>query len=395
MTMTATTGHDQESTEQPTLFLAFELGVTTWKLACTIGPAQRPRERSVPARDIAAVREEIVRAKQRFGVREAARVVSCYQAGRDSFWLRRALGAQGVANVVVESASLEVKRHYRRAKTARLDVYKLLTVLMRHAAGERKAWSVVHVPSVDEEDRRQLHREMLTAKRDRTRVIDRIKGLLASQGLTTPLHGDFLQQLEHLRLWDDAPVPPGRRHRLFREGEQLAGLSHQVAQLGAARQERLRSAADTAMAQVRQLLTLQGIGVSSAWVLVTEFFGWRAFRSGKEVGALSGLTPAPHASATITYEWGIAKAGNRHIRALAIEMAWGWQRFQPESALARWHQARFGQGSSPMRRVGIVALARKLLIVLWRFLETGALPAGAALKTTVRLWDQGSFTPSP
>jgi transposase len=139
------------------------------------------------------------------------------------------------------------------------------------------------------------------------------------------------------------------------------------------------------MAQVRQLLTLKGIGVNSAWVFVMEFFGWRAFRSGKEVGALSGLTPTPHASGTITYELGIAKAGNRHIRALAIEIAWGWLRFQPESALAQWYQARFGQGSSRMRRIGIVALARKLLIALWRFLETGALPAGAALKTTVRI----------
>jgi transposase len=385
MTITATTRHDQHSTEQPTLFLAFELGVNTWKLACTTGPAQRPRERSVPARDIAAVREEIVRAKQRFGVPEAARVVSCYEAGRDGFWLHRALVAQGVANVGVESSSLEVKRHDRRAKTDRLDVYKRLTMLMRHAAGERKVWSVVHVPSVDEEDRRQLHRELLTAKRDRTRVINRIKGLLASQGLTLPRHGDVLQQLEHLRLWDGSPVPPGLRQRLVREGEQLAGLSHQVAQLEATRQERLRSAEDTAMAQVRQLLTLKGIGGNSAWVFGMEFFGWRAFRRGKEVGALSGLTPTPHARGTITYELGIAKAGNRHIRALAIEIAWGWLRFQPESALARWYQARFGQGSSRMRRSGIVALARKLLIALWRFLETGALPAGAALKTTVRI----------
>jgi transposase len=383
MTLTATTLHDQQSTEQPTLFLAFELGVNTWKLACTTGAAQRPRERSVPARDIAAVQEEIARAKQRFGVPEAARVVSCYEAGRDGFWLHRALVAQGVANIVVESSSLEVKRRYRRAKTDRLDVYKLLTMLMRHAAGERKVWSVVHVPSVDEEDRRQLHRELLTAKGDRTRVINRIKGLLASQGLTMPLHGDFLKQLEHLRLWDGAPVPPGLRQRLVREWEQLAGLSHQIAQLEAARQERLRSAEDTAMAQVRQLLTLKGIGVNSAWVFVMEFFGWRAFRSGKEVGALSGLTPTPHASGTIAYELGIAKAGNRYIRALAIEIAWGWLRFQPESALAQWYQARFGRGSSRMRRIGIVALARKLLIALWRFLETGALPAGAALKATV------------
>jgi transposase len=336
MTITATSRHDQQSAEQPTWFLAFELGVNTWKLACTTGAAQRPRERRVPARDLAAVREEIARAKQRFGVPEAARVVSCYEAGRDGFWLHCALVAQGVAHVVVESSSLEVKRHYRRAKTDRLDGYKLLTMLMRHAAGEHKGWSVVHGPSVDEEERRPLHRELLTAKGDRTRVINRIKGVLASQGLTRPPHGDFLKQLEHLRLWDGSPVPPGLRPRLVREGEQLAGLSHQMAQLEADRQERRRSAEETAMAQVRPLLPLKGMGVNSAGGFVMEFFGWRAFRRGKEVGALSGLTPTPHASGTITYEVGIAKAGNRYIRALAIEMAWGWLRFQPESALAQW-----------------------------------------------------------
>ena len=385
MTITATTRHDQQSPEQPTVFLAFELGVNPWKLACTTGPAQRPRERSGPARDIAAVREEMVRAQPRFGVPEAARVVRCDEAGRDGFWLHRDAVAQGVANVVVASSSLEVKRHYRRAKTDRLDVYKRLTMLRRHAAGERKVWRVVHVPSVDAEERRQLHRALLTATRDRTRVSNRLKGLLASQGLTRPRRGDFLQQLEHLRLWDGSPVPPGLRQRLVREGEQWAGLSPQVAQLEATRQERLRSAEDTAMGQGRRLLPLKGMGVNSAWVFVMEFFGWRAFRRGKEVGALGGLSPTPHARGTTTYEVGIAKAGNRHLRALAIEVAWGGLRFPPASALARWSQARFGQGRSRLRRIGIVALARKLLMALWRFLETGALPAGAALKTTVRI----------
>jgi transposase len=180
-------------------------------------------------------------------------------------------------------------------------------------------------------------------------------------------------------------VPPGLRQRLVREGEQLAGRSHQIAQLEADRQERLRSAEDTAMAPVRQLLTRKGIGVNSAGVFVMEFFGWRAFRSGQEVGALSGLTPPPQASGTIAYGLGIAKAGNRYSRALAIEMAWGWLRFQPERALAQWYQARFGRGSGRMRRTGIVALARKWLIARWRFLETGALPAGAARKAPARI----------
>jgi transposase len=230
MPITATTRHEQQSPEQPTLVLAFELGVKTWKLAGTTGPAQRPRERRVPARDIAAGREESVRAQPRLGVPEAARVVSGYEADRDGVWLHRALVAQGVAHGVVESSSLEVKRHYRRAKTARLEVYKRLTRRMRPAAGERQVWSVVPVPSADEEDRRPLPWDLLTAKQARTRVSNRMTGLRASQGLTMPRHGDFLTPLEHLRLWDGAPVPPGLRQRLVREGEQLAARSHQVAQ---------------------------------------------------------------------------------------------------------------------------------------------------------------------
>jgi transposase len=367
------------------LLLAFERGVTTWTLACTTGPAPRPRERSVPARHLAAVRAESARAQPRCGVPEAARVVSGYEAGRDGFGLHRAWVAQGVAPVVVESASLEVTRHDRRAKTARLDVYTRLTRLMRQVAGERKVWRVVHGPSVDAEERRQRHRERLTANRDRPRVINRITGLLASQGLTRPLHGDFLTPLEPRRLWDGAPVPPGLRQRLGREGAQSAGRAHQGAPWEADRRARRRSAEDPARAQGRQRLALKGIGGNSAWVFVLEFFGWRAFRRGQEGGARSGLPPTPPARGTIACAVGLAKAGHRYLRARAIAIAWGWRRFQPERALAQGAQARFGRGRSRLRRIGLVALARTLLSALWRFLDTGALPAGAALNATGRI----------
>jgi transposase len=168
---------EQETPPQHALFLAFELGQHTWKLGFTIGVAQPPRERTISAGDMAGLQQEILRAKQRFGLPENARVVSCYEAGRDGFWLHRYLVAHGVQNHVIDSASIEVNRRQRRAKTDRLDVHKLLTMLLRHMAGERKVWSIVRVPSVDEEDRRQLHRELTTAKQDRTRVINRIQGL--------------------------------------------------------------------------------------------------------------------------------------------------------------------------------------------------------------------------
>jgi transposase len=376
----------QETTDRPALFLAFELGANQWKLGFTTGAAQRPRERNVPARNIEAVREEIRKAKQRFGLPEEAPVISCYEAGRDGFWLHRWLVTQGVANCVVDSASIEVNRRHRRAKTDRLDVQKLLTMLLRHAAGERKVWSIVRVPSVEEEDRRQLHRALATAKQDRTRVINRIKGLLASHGLVMPPSGDFPQQLEHLRLWDGTPLPVGLRHRLDQEWEHVQALAQRIAQLEAERRAVLQTAEDAVTKKVQQLLMLKGIGINSAWVFVMEFFGWRAFRNRKEVGALSGLTPTPYASGNTAYERGIAKAGNAHVRAMAIEIAWGWLRFQPESALTQWYQQRFGHGSSRLRRIGIVALARKLLIALWRFVETGVLPDGAALKGAVRIY---------
>ena len=373
-----------ETTDRPALFLAFALGANHWKLGFTTGAAQRPRERNVSARHLEAVREEIRKAKERFGLPADAPVISCYEAGRDGFWRHRWLVSQGVANCVVDASSIEVKRRHRRAKTDRLDVQKLLTMLLRHAAGERKVWRLVRVPSVEEEDRRQLHRALTTAKRDRTRVINRIKGLLASHGLGMPHGGDFAQPLEHLRLWDGTPLPAGLHHRLGQEGEQGVALTQRMAQLEAERHAVCQTTEDAVTQKVQQLLRLKGIGINSAWLFVMEFFGWRAFRNRKEVGALRGLTPTPYASGNTAYEQGIAKAGNAYIRAMAIEIAWGWLRFQPQSALTQWYQQRFGHGSSRLRRIGIVALARKLLIALWRFVETGVVPDGAALKAAGR-----------
>ena len=196
MATSATSRIEQATLPQPTLYLAFELGQNTWKLGFTIGVAQQPRERMISSGDVERLQQEIARAKQRFGLPEEARVVSCYEAGRDGFWLHRYLVAHGVQNHVIDSASIEVNRRQRRAKTDRLDVRKLLTMLLRPMAGERKVWSGVHVPSVEEEDRRQLHRELLTAKQARTRVINRLKGLLAGHGVQLTLQGDVDTQLE-------------------------------------------------------------------------------------------------------------------------------------------------------------------------------------------------------
>jgi transposase len=371
---------EQEPSSQPRLFLAFELGKNPWKLGFTIGVAQQPRERTIPAGDVARLQHEIARAKQRFGLPEDARVMSCYEAGRDGFWLHRYLVAHSVENLVIDSASIEVNRRPRRAKTDRLDVYKLLTMLQRHIAGEQKVWSVVRVPSVAEEDRRQLHRELTTAKHDRTRVLNRMHGLSASHGVQLPLQGDVDARLEQAQQWDGAPLPSALRTRLKRAWQQVGFLTAHIQTLEAERRALLRRSEDPAVEQVRQLFTLRGIGVNSAWLYVMEFFAWRDFQTPKQVGALAGLTPTPYQSGQSRRELGIAKAGNRHIRAMAIEIAWAWRRFQPASALAQWYERRFGAGSARLRKLGIVALARKLLTALWRFLKTGGLPEGAILK---------------
>jgi transposase len=379
---TPTANHiEQDSLSRPTLYLAFELGKNTWKLGFTVGVAQQPRERMIPAGALDMLQQEITRAKQRFGLPEEARVVSCYEAGRDGFWLHRYLVAHDVENLVIDSASIEVNRRQRRAKTDRLDVRKLLTMLLRHSAGEQKVWSVVRVPSVEEEDRRQLHRELTTAKQDRTRIINRIKGLLAGHGVQLVLHGDVEAQIEQAHQWDGAPLPSALRTRLKRAWQQVGFLTGHIQELEAERRALLRRRDDPVIAQVRQLFTLRGIGVNSAWLYVMEFFAWRDFQTSKQVGALAGLTPTPYQSGQARRELGIAKAGNRHIRAMAIEIAWAWRRFQPASALAQWYERRFGAGSVRLRKLGIVALARKLLIALWRFLKTGVLPEGAVLKT--------------
>jgi transposase len=183
-----------------------------------------------------------------------------------------------------------------------------------------------------------------------------------------------------VRLWDGSPLPPGLRARLQREGDHAQFLHAKILELERQRQQAIAHGRGPAVAKVRQMLRLRAIGPSGAWVYVNKFFGWRRFRNRKEVGAAAGLTPTPYQSGDESREQGISKAGSRHIRAVAIEMAWCWLRYQPRSRLTRWYQVRFGRGGARARKVGIVALARKLLIELWRYLEYGVIPDGAALK---------------
>jgi len=349
-------------------------------LAFSIGLGQKARKRAIRARDLRELSKEILLAKQRFGLPETAPVTSCYEAGRDGFWLARYLEKTGVKNYVVDSSSIEVNRKARRAKTDQLDVESLLRLLIRHHNGERKVWNVVRVPSPNEEDNRQLHRELSTLKKERTRTINRIKGLLISQGVRLKRLDLSGKALDAVRMWDGSSLQPGLKKHLMRQWEQLVFLKQQIRRLEDERRSDLKESKEEAVEQMRQLTTLRSIGPNRAWLLVREFYGWRDFKNRRQVGSLSGLAPSPYNSGDSQRDQGISKAGNRYVRGAAVELAWSWIRFQPKSKLTQWFMTRFHSGGKRVRKIGIVALARRLLIELWRFLKTGAIPEGAQLK---------------
>ena len=377
---TGTTSKIEDRPGKPVLHVAFELDDLRWTLTMGTGMGRRSRQRRVPPRDRTAVLREIEETKRRFGV-VGGRTVSCYEAGREGFWLHRWLVSEGIENRVVDSASIEVNRRKRRVKADRLDGKKLLRMLMRYEAGEKDVWSVVRVPSVAAEDARHLHRELTTLKRARVRVTNRIKGLLATQGVRLQLREDFVERIDEIRLWDGSRLPPRLRDRLQRAWERRTWLGERILHLERNRRELLRSSTAYDVERVRQLMLLDGIGENSAWVFVTEFFGWRRFKNRREVASLAGVTPANYQSGATSHDQGISKAGNRHVRHMAVQVAWAWLRHQPDSALSRWYNRKYGAGSSSQRKTGIVALARRLLIELWRYLETGAIPEGATLRT--------------
>jgi len=381
MTITTRPGECSAGVE-PTLVLALELSGREWKLGFGTWGAERPRFRTLTAATaLAHLPQEIAQAKRRFGLPAGARVVSGYEIGYDGFWVHRALTGLGVENLVLDASSIEVKRRARRAKSDGLDVASLLRLLLRYLGGERKAVAVVRVPTVEQEDRRHLHRAMESVKRDRQRVRNRIQGLLATQGVRRPVTGALSAHLADLELWDRRRLPPGLRVRLERDLALLQVLDTQLAAWDHDRRAHLTAAApEPWQVAVRQLTQVRGIGVTSAWVFVMEGLGWREFRNRREVGSFAGLAPTPYASGALRREQGISKAGNSLTRTMLNEISWGWLRYQPRSALTQWYLARFGAAGGRARRIGIVALARKLLIALWRYLTTGVLPEGVVLK---------------
>jgi transposase len=360
------------------LHVAFELSEKKWVLAFSDGRrATKARLVAMESRDLLRLKDEIGRARERFGLEPSTPVVSCYEAGRDGFWIHRYLESIGVSNVVVDAASIEVNRRRRHRKTDRIDARKLLATLLRYHAGEKDVWSVVRVPSDEDEDERQLHRELEELKSEAKQHRVRIQSLLVTQGISMDITNALPHQLPKLRRWDGSKLPAGLTARLRREHLRLTKVQSQIQLLTKQRRALLRASKAPRVEKARQLMRLKGLGENGSWLFVMEFFGWRTFNNRKEVAGAAGLVPTPYDSGDSTHEQGISKSGNGRVRYMAVELAWCWLRWQPQSRLSQWFAANFASGGGRKRRVGIVAVARKLLIALWRFVERGQLPEGA------------------
>jgi transposase len=377
--------------EPATLLISFELSQSKWVLTMQQPNSSKLSRFTVPARDTAKVLSLLTtqraQAERRGG--RVVKIVSIYEAGLDGFWLHRWLEAQGIESHVVDPASILGPQRKRKAKTDRIDGVKLLRSLASWLGGDRQACSMVVPPSVAQEDCRRLSRERGELVAERTRLSNRIGGLLANQGTAgfDPLKKGARQALDALRSGDGRELAPHLRTTIVRILQRLALLVEQIKAAEAERDALLHAApADAAAksasptaAMGASLLRLRAIGPEFATVLPVECL-YKRFDNRRQVAAFAGLAPTPWSSGSVEREQGISKAGNRRLRKTLIELAWSWQRHQPDSALTQWFHNRVkGQGKRE-RRIAIVALARKLLVALWRYVNDGVVPDGAVLK---------------
>ena len=368
----------KHNAQEQVLYMALELSNKRWKLG--FSNADKQRQVTIDGGDWVALASHVALAKEKLKLDKACQIRSCYEAGRDGFWLHRYLVGQGIDNVVIDASSIEVNRRRRRAKTDNVDVQSLLKLLIRYWGGEQKVMSVVRVPSVEVEDQRRLHRERERLLKERGAHSARIKSLLIAQGIRLEVKRDFLEQLNGVHAAGGYPLGEELKAELQREYQRYELVVEQVKALEHAQQQRAGQAHTKSMAQINHLMQLRGVGWQSSWILSMEFFAWRDFKNRRELGACAGLTPTPYASGESEREQGISKAGNRRIRSVMVELSWLWLRYQPGSTLSRWYQQRYANGGKRMRRIGIVAMARKLLIALWRYLRDGLIPEGAVFK---------------
>jgi transposase len=380
------------TSDDQALTVSLELSGKQWKVALQYSSRSSPSVHTTQQEGVAERLEETIelveKMRRAWGLTPSCRVVFVYEAGQDGFWISRALTARGYEVVIVDPASIPVERQARRAKTDRLDALRLLSCLRGWLRGERDRLHAVRVPTPEAEALRHLVRERGQLQKEVGQHRDRIGKLLRTVGCWVKVGPAFARQLERGEIvcHDGAALPQCLRQRLMRECERLALVSGQLKQLEAALPEQLPDATAQSVATLKRL---RGIGQVGANRLVLELF-WRRFDNARQVGSCVGLVPQPYDSGQSRVDQGISKQGNRRVRALLIEMAWMWLRHQPESALAAWFMRRTGAGTAEPsagkrgRRIAIVAVARKLVIALWRYLKDGVVPEGAELKVTMR-----------
>lgn len=371
-----------DSTETGIIYGALELSKSNWLLAVQLPHRRKASLHRFRGGDHNGLVSHLTRL-QSHTASGRVRVRLVYEAGYDGFWLARRLPHAGIEAVVIDPASLQVNRRARRSKTDRLDVQALLRVIQVHDRGDHHVCALVRVPSAEDEDRRRSHRERQRLIRERTGHINRIRGLLFAQGIRdiNPAARRHPIDLERLRTGEGQPLPGRLKAEIGRERQRLAVVEDQIRQVETERDaDTLTSSTDNTKRE--QLQTLRGIGAGSAALLTREIF-YRHFPNRRQLASYLGLAPAPYDSGEESRCQGISKAGNARARTTLIELAWMWLRYQPESDLSRWYQQRTQGQSVRVRRIFIVALARKLGIALWRYLEHGQLPSGAQLKSAL------------
>ena len=361
------------------LFVALELSRSTWLVALHSPLSAKVSQHRMEGGDVEGLLALIARKREPAQARlgRPIRVVSCFEAGYDGFWLHRWLCAHGLENRVLDAASLLVDRRAKRAKTDRLDAAGLLRTLMALERGEMQVCRVVHGPSPAQEDARRRSRERARLVVERGQHVSRIKGLLMTQGIRDfePTRRDWPARLEALRTPDGQELAPCLRAEVLRECRRLWPVMEMVAEVEAEQ----KAVMDAEDGHAARWTRLRGIGLTFATVLANEVF-FRDFRNRREVGGYLGLAPSPWQRGGVRRDQGIAKAGNPRARRTAIELAWLWLRHQPGSALVRWFHERVGPGTGRMRRILLVAMARKLIVALWRYVTLGTVPEGALLK---------------
>ena len=365
------------------IHIAIELSVSSWLVAARLPDADKSRLHRLEGGDAAALLAHIAELRPRASVKlgGTVNVACCFEAGRDGFWLYRLLTAHGIAAYVLEPTSILVNRRARRAKTDRLDAEGMLRVLATWLGGDHQVCSMVRVPTPDEEDAKRPHREREHLVQEKLRIENRIEALLFTQGIRgRPSLRSWDRDMAELRTGDGRALPPLLRAEIDRLRRRFVLVLELIRELEAERAQALAAAADDAMA--RKIIALQrirGIGENFAAVLVREVF-YRCFANRRRLASYVGIVPMPYQSGGMDRDRSISRAGNPRARTMLIQLAWLWLRYQPGSALATWFRERVGMLQGRTRRIAIVAMARRLLIALWRYVETGVMPDGVEIR---------------